>query len=104
MRGFGSFPLNDVGQGMHMGFGGNPYGPAGTGKTESVKALGQAFGRQVSLQKLSEAIAAAHRALFRPDASEPRSGFQNIWHKNDFDIYIVQENIYPGDGILHPVY
>lgn len=35
-------------QGMHMGFGGNPYGPAGTGKTESVKALGQAFGRQVS--------------------------------------------------------
>ena len=34
-------------QGMHMGFGGNPYGPAGTGKTESVKALGNAFGRQV---------------------------------------------------------
>jgi len=32
---------------MMMGFGGNPYGPAGTGKTESVKALGQAFGRQV---------------------------------------------------------
>lgn len=34
-------------QAMHMGFGGNPYGPAGTGKTESVKALGQAFARQV---------------------------------------------------------
>lgn len=34
-------------QGMHMGFGGNPYGPAGTGKTESVKALGGLFGRQV---------------------------------------------------------
>lgn len=32
-----------------MGFGGNPYGPAGTGKTESVKALGQAFGRQVRI-------------------------------------------------------
>jgi dynein heavy chain 2 len=34
-------------EGMLMGFGGNPYGPAGTGKTESVKALGSAFGRQV---------------------------------------------------------
>jgi len=30
--------------GMHMGFGGNPYGPAGTRKTESVKALGGLFG------------------------------------------------------------
>jgi hypothetical protein len=27
---------------MALGCGGNPYGPAGTGKTESVKALGQA--------------------------------------------------------------
>lgn len=32
---------------MAMGLGGNPYGPAGTGKTESVKALGGLFGRQV---------------------------------------------------------
>ena len=33
--------------GMQMGLGGNPYGPAGTGKTESVKALGGLMGRQV---------------------------------------------------------
>ena len=32
---------------MRVGLGGNPYGPAGTGKTESVKALGGLFGRQV---------------------------------------------------------
>lgn len=32
---------------MHLGMGGNPYGPAGTGKTESVKALGCLLGRQV---------------------------------------------------------
>jgi len=32
---------------MKMGLGGNPYGPAGTGKTESVKALANILGRQV---------------------------------------------------------
>ena len=34
-------------QGMFMGFSDNPYGSAATGKTESVKALGGIFGRQV---------------------------------------------------------
>ncbi len=43
-------------QGMHMGFGGNPYGPAGTGKTESVKALGGLFGRQVLVFNCDEVI------------------------------------------------
>eukprot|EP00048_Salpingoeca_helianthica_P012918 m.191084 g.191084 ORF g.191084 m.191084 type:complete len:4245 (+) comp15437_c5_seq48:84-12818(+) len=43
-------------QGMHMGYGGNPYGPAGTGKTESVKALGGAFGRQVLVFNCDEGI------------------------------------------------
>eukprot|EP00899_Mesostigma_viride_P029629 jgi/Mesvir1/9851/Mv22388-RA.1 len=45
-------PLSDkcyltLTQGLHLGYGGNPYGPAGTGKTESVKALGQYLARQV---------------------------------------------------------
>eukprot|EP00049_Salpingoeca_infusionum_P001770 m.50835 g.50835 ORF g.50835 m.50835 type:complete len:4155 (+) comp11193_c0_seq1:125-12589(+) len=43
-------------QGMKMGFGGNPYGPAGTGKTESVKALGNAMGRQVLVFNCDEGI------------------------------------------------
>lgn len=43
-------------QAVDMGFGGNPYGPAGTGKTESVKALGQAFGRQVLVFNCDEGI------------------------------------------------
>ncbi|CAG9464002.1 unnamed protein product [Pedinophyceae sp. YPF-701] len=34
-------------QALKLGNGGNPYGPAGTGKTESVKALGQYLARQV---------------------------------------------------------
>lgn len=43
-------------QGMHVGLGGNPYGPAGTGKTESVKALGGLFGRQVLVFNCDEVI------------------------------------------------
>ncbi len=43
-------------QGMHLGYGGNPYGPAGTGKTESVKALAQAFGRQCLVFNCDEGI------------------------------------------------
>lgn len=43
-------------QAMLMGLGGNPYGPAGTGKTESVKALGGLMGRQVLVFNCDEVI------------------------------------------------
>ena len=43
-------------QGMKMGLGGCPYGPAGTGKTDSVKALGGLFGRQVLVFNCDEGI------------------------------------------------
>ncbi|XP_043928516.1 cytoplasmic dynein 2 heavy chain 1 isoform X1 [Protopterus annectens] len=43
-------------QAMKMGLGGNPYGPAGTGKTESVKALAGLFGRQVLVFNCDEGI------------------------------------------------
>ncbi|EAY15861.1 hypothetical protein TVAG_160340 [Trichomonas vaginalis G3] len=54
-------PLTDICwstlcEGMHLGFAGNPYGPAGTGKTESVKALGQAMGRQVLVFNCGDGI------------------------------------------------
>ena len=54
-------PLSDkcylvLTQGMHLGYGGCPFGPAGTGKTESVKALGHAFGRQVLVFNCDEGI------------------------------------------------
>jgi len=47
-------------QAMNMGLGGNPYGPAGTGKTESVKALGGLFGRQVLVFNCDEVHTHAH--------------------------------------------
>ena len=43
-------------QAMSNGYGGNPFGPAGTGKTESVKALGNAMGRQVLVFNCDEGI------------------------------------------------
>ncbi|XP_017783105.1 PREDICTED: cytoplasmic dynein 2 heavy chain 1 [Nicrophorus vespilloides] len=43
-------------QAMYLGMGGNPYGPAGTGKTESVKALGSLLGRQVLVFNCDEGI------------------------------------------------
>ena len=41
---------------MHLGYGGNPYDPAGTRKTESVKALGACIGRQVLVFNCKRAL------------------------------------------------
>eukprot|EP00559_Dactyliosolen_fragilissimus_P007927 CAMPEP_0184869058 /NCGR_PEP_ID=MMETSP0580-20130426/32666_1 /TAXON_ID=1118495 /ORGANISM="Dactyliosolen fragilissimus" /LENGTH=2586 /DNA_ID=CAMNT_0027370293 /DNA_START=1 /DNA_END=7761 /DNA_ORIENTATION=+ len=41
-------------QALHFGMGGNPFGPAGTGKTESVKALGSQLGRLVIVMNCDE--------------------------------------------------
>lgn len=41
-------------QAMHLGLGGNPFGPAGTGKTECVKALGAMLGRLVFVFNCNE--------------------------------------------------
>ncbi|EDW77285.2 uncharacterized protein Dwil_GK18215 [Drosophila willistoni] len=43
-------------QAMHMGLGGNPFGPAGTGKTECVKALGSMLGRLVLVFNCDENV------------------------------------------------
>lgn len=41
-------------QALHLGLVGNPFGPAGTGKTESVKALGGLVGRLVLIFNCDE--------------------------------------------------
>lgn len=41
---------------MFLGLGGNPFGPAGTGKTETVKHLGNKLGRLVLVFNCDEAL------------------------------------------------
>lgn len=41
---------------MKLGLGGSPTGPAGTGKTESVKALGSILGRRVLVFNCDEGL------------------------------------------------
>lgn len=77
-----------------MGFGGNPYGPAGTGKTESVKALGQAFGRQVrpqtniyiyaGMESMGELVAIGRTSPFRHNSSFHHGHIISAFSKNDF--------------------
>lgn len=43
-------------QAMYLGLGGNPFGPAGTGKTECVKSLGAMMGRMVLVFNCNENI------------------------------------------------
>jgi len=50
---------------LHARMGGNPFGPAGTGKTESVKALGGQLGRYVLVFNCDESFDYNVRSIHR---------------------------------------
>ena len=50
---------------MYLGLGGNPYGPAGTEKTESVKALGGLFGLVFNCDEVSQLWAIDEESYIR---------------------------------------
>ena len=61
-------------QGMALGYGGSPYGPAGTGKTESVKALGQVRSCRPARAPCRWRWSHAHAALGHAHYSASRGG------------------------------
>ncbi len=60
-------------QALHRGLGGSPFGPAGTGKTETVKSLGRLMGRNVVVFNCDESFDAV--AVGRILAGVSRVGF-----------------------------
>lgn len=52
-------------QAMQLGLGGNPFGPAGTGKTECVKSLGAMLGRLVLVFNCSEVSGLSRKFFFQ---------------------------------------
>lgn len=71
--------LSGSSQGMALGYGGNPYGPAGTGKTESVKALGQAMARQVRECATARFVVYCSSTFH----AQERGRFKHIWSFGD---------------------
>ncbi|KFD50374.1 hypothetical protein M513_08756 [Trichuris suis] len=60
-------------QAMKLGFCANPYGPTGTGKTETVKALGSLLGRTVLVFNCDEVYIPYLRFLSSLDSADVRS-------------------------------
>ena len=83
-----------------MGLGGNPYGPAGTGKTESVKALGGLFGRQVLVFNCDEVRMQMHAIIATVCGLQiERSGFEP-WPGHC--VVFLGKTLYSHSASLHP--
>lgn len=77
---------------LHLHRGGSPKGPAGTGKTETVKDLGKALGNYVIVVNCSEGLDYKSMGRMYSGLAQVSVGSCNYYYNYYFVYYVVHRN------------